>query len=387
MAAAKPKIDLKARLGRKSSAPTAAGGPSVPPPGGSIAPRPIGAAPSAPAPAPAGFGPSIPPPPGFARKPAPMPSRGPAPISMAAPRASARPPAAIARPQGITVEMGEEVLEAQRRGRSKVMVLAAACVGIGLVVGFGVGKMAEAAAGADTAVMGAESLVKEIDESNIKLEGLGETLKKASDRVMANEFPGEEIEALGALEIPFSGTSLLGKGIGRFNASASTMLLQYANGVQSTLDQKEKIRRLFAAVKPQFDAVAAEKDAPTIKWAVAVTNGPKGPWAQVKMVKPFQVNDKKAKDYKWPDELEHAKGKTARYSKGEPKSDGSELMPVDPVSQANVCSENLQFKLVGALADLMGDLKGTDTPGHEKLGLIELGEKTMDQLRKIGGSR
>ncbi len=373
MAAAKPKIDLKARLGRKSNAPPAGAG-SVPPPGGAVPPPAGMAAAARPQPRPQStpsLGPSIPPPPGFGPKPVqPKPSIAPA------------QPA----PQAIKVEMSEEVVAAQKRGRSKVIILVAAAALIGIGAGFGVGQMAKGAEGAQAAVEGAEKLIKEIDESNVALTKLNDTLKSAAAKVRKNEFPNKEIEELGAIEIPFSGTNLVGKGIGRFNPTAVTMLLQYANAAQNATDQKDKVRRIFGAAKKPFDEAAEAKENPKVTFGVSVVGGPKGPWARVQGVTPFEVNKKDAKNYTWPDELEIGKDKkTKRYTKGEPS--GEDLVPLDPAGVAAICPNTLQYKLMGALTDLGGQLSGSQTPGHEELGTIELGDKVMDQLRRIGGSR
>lgn len=373
MAAAKPKIDLKARLGRKSNPP--AGGSSVPPPGAAVAPpQGVGQAGGS-VPAPPGMGPSIPPPPGFGVKPIPAPK-----LSVAPPQVA---------PQAIKIEMSEEVVAAQKRGRSKVIVLAAICAAVGLGAGFGVGQMAKSAEGAQAAVEGAEALLKEVDESNLQLSKLNDVLKAASDKVKNNQFPAKEVEELGGIDLPFDGGKLVGRGIGRFNASAVTLLMQYAGAVQNAKDQKDKLRRLFGAAKAPLQEAIASKENPKVTWAVAVANGPKGPWAQLMGVTPFEVNKAGDSAYAWPAQLEIGKDKKAtRYSKGEPvKPEGPELIPLDPAGAAAMCPETVHFKLLGAINDLSRGIVGVDTQGAEEPGAIGLGESAMDQLRRIGGSR
>lgn len=281
--------------------------------------------------------------------------------------------------------MGEEVLQAQRAGRSKTMMLAGATAVVGLVIGYGIGGLAKGNEGAKAAVVGAESLIKEVDEANIKVQELNDVLKAAANKVKENEFPSAEIEKLGGIDIPFDGTNLTNKGIGRFNPSAVTMLLQYSNSVAAIEDQRDKLRRLFGAVKENFDAAAKERTNPMVHWAVTIGDGPGGKWAKVQPLadKSFAVADKTKQGYKWPSELEVGKTKLSLYAKGDPES--GNYFPIDPGTEKSVCPENLQFRLMGALLDLGNTIQGDSTPGHEVDGVIAQGDKLMEQLKKIGG--
>lgn len=405
MAAAK--IDLKARLGRKSAAPVAApaqavapvarqsGMPSAPlgsapppaaqpfqpsaPPPAAAAPvaRPMAASPMARPvasrpvgggiPGPGGV--SIPPPPGFGARPV---AAQPTPQAPAAPQLS------------IKMEMGEEVVQAQRANRKKTAVIVAGAAMVALVIGFGVGQLAKGNEGAQAAVAGAELLLKEVDASNIALGELESTLTAAGDKLKAGDYPSDEIEKLGALDIPFDGSNLLNKGIGRYNQTAVTMLVGYVNAVENVEDRKEKIRRLFGAAKEAYLAEQAEKKNPQVKWGVTLKGGPGGPWGAMALIKPFEVVDKDKKA-KWPNEIESGGKKVARMTKGDITKTDGEVIPIDPLSQNSVCPETVTFKLLGALSDLRDDLKGDNTPGRERAGVAEVGEKLMDQLRRIGG--
>jgi hypothetical protein len=280
--------------------------------------------------------------------------------------------------------MSEEVVQAQRAGKSKTIVLAAATAVVGLVIGYGIGGLAQANQGAHVAVEGAELLTKEVDAANLKVSELNDILKAAASKVKAGDFPSAEIEKLGGLEIPFDGSNIMNKGIGRYNAAAVTMLLGYATSIADVKDQTDKIRRLFGAAKAQFEEDAKEKVDPKIHWGLVIADGPQGKWARLSPLgdKAFLINDKKTKNYKWPSELEVGKTKLEMYKKGEP--DGA-FFPIDPSTEGAVCPQNMQARLLVALMDLGGTLAGDKTPGHEKDGVIDVGEKLMDQLRKIGG--
>ncbi len=291
-------------------------------------------------------------------------------------------PAAPAGPSPIKIEMSEEVVQAQKAGRSKTMILAAVTAVVGLGIGYGVGGLAKANEGAQAAVMGAELLVKEVDAANTAVSELNDVLKAAASKVRNNEFPAEEIEKLGGMEIPFDGSNLMNKGIGRYNPTAVTMLLSYSSAVADVKEQKDKVRRLFGAVKTQFEETAKEAKEPKVHWAVAVHDGPKGKWAKVQPVeKAFLANDKKAKS--WPSKLKVGKSELELYKKGDPES--GQYIPVDPTTETAVCPQNLQLRLMGALMDLGKQIAGEKTPGHEKDGVVDIGEKVLDQLRRIGG--
>ena len=411
------KIDLKARLGKKSVAPS----PGVPPAGGagqvpgSMGPAPGSMAPGsmapgsrpsthmgpgpqmqrpqggpqpgpgmglpshAPSPQRPPAGASIPAPPGFGARPPtgqrPAPSAAPAqtaPVG-APPAVSAQP----VRPQSIKIDMSDEVIQAQRAGRSKVKLLAAATAIVGAVLGYGIGSLVKGNEGAQAAVQGAGLLVGDISKANETATELNELLKAAAKKVKGGEFPADEVEKLGAIDIPFDGSNLMNKGIGRYNSTAMTMLLQYSTAVQNVEDQKDKVRRLLGSIKPYLDNLKAEKENPMFHWGVKLDKTPSGAVGTMTLIKPFPAKER------WPSELEFGKTKLERYGWGDPKAD-SVVVPVDPGSETMVCPENIAFRVIGALMDTSKELEGDPTPGHERAGVIELGNKTMEQLKKIG---
>src|SRR5690606_4269697 len=117
----KPKIDLKARLGRKT---VGGGGPSIPPP--------------------MATGSSIPAPP-FASRPPPA----------AAAALSEPPRPMVVQPQAIKIEMSEEIVEAQKKGRTKVMMIAAGTALVGMLLGYVFGDGAARRTAQNNALVGA----------------------------------------------------------------------------------------------------------------------------------------------------------------------------------------------------------------------------------------
>lgn len=423
----KPKIDLKARLGKKplgSSPPV--GGSTIPPGGqahGSI-PVPSGIPGAAPGASVPGLGsarpavggqiPGMPRPSGAPQAgsvpgralgsgiPAPALRGGiPAPSlgsKIPAPQLGASKPAATSspfagtgvaaaspsRPQEIRIELGEEVYEAQRRGRKKVIFLAAVTALVGGVIGYAIGGGAERARGADIAVSGAQDLVTDISKASAEVQKLADTLKAAKDKLGKGEFPEAEVSALGAINIPFGGKNLAGKGIGRFKPELIAMLIDYANSASAANEQKEKLQNVLSGTKKGILELLTQRDKPQVRWSVVLGEGPGGPWVSMQPVpSPYPAKDK------WPDEMKVGAGKQEtvykRYTSGNPGKEKDPLfLPVEPMSQASVCPQDVIFRLRREVSDLESHLRGDDTPGAEKTGLIDGAKQLTDKLKQIG---
>lgn len=384
----KPKIDLKARLGKKTvSTPAAA---SVPPP---LAAQPMGGIPrpqAMPGPRPSGV-------PGPSGIPAPPFGHG-----SAAPRIDPTNPYASipqqsapvqARPQEIRVDM-EDIRAAQRSGRGKVMVLALVTAVVGGVVGFAFGGGAERSKGARSAVAGAQELAKEIEESNKAIQELADTLKSAQTKLLGKgTYPQDEVTKLGAINIPFRTVSLADKNIGRFKREILTMLIDYSASVEQMNDQKESMQRFLGS--ETLKELVAEQKKPKVHWFGTVSNGPFGPWLNLdKVDSPFLVQSDEKKDgksYSWPDDIEVKQGKSSiklkRYTSGDPTSGSTPpFIAVNPESQGAVCQSDVVSSLVSQLIKMQTVLRGDPTPGVDKTGLIEKGQKLLQQLKKIGST-
>jgi len=233
----KPKIDLKARLGKKT----------VSTPGGSI-PPPVGIARGIPAP-----------PFGGGAKPA---ARIDASDPYSALPAEAAP--VRAEPKAIKVEMSEEVVRAQKKGRSTIIALAVVAAGAGALLGFAAGS-AKARSDADSvAISAAGNLAKQVDASNAEIEKLADVLKSAKERLGSSQFPDKELSDLGAINIPFGGLQISaeGRGIGRFKSDIVTGLLEYASGSEEANDKKESVQRLLVGSKKPISEFLQDKTAP-----------------------------------------------------------------------------------------------------------------------------
>ena len=393
----KPKIDLKARLGKKTAGTPATA--SVPPPmapqTASNMPRPQ----AVPGPRPSGMpaprtSPSGVPIPPFQQAPSQAPRADPTNPYGSMPRQSVP---IQARPTEIRVDM-DEVRAAQRSGRGKVMVLALVTAVVGGVVGFAFGGGAERDKGAKAAIEGAQDLVKEIEASNKQIQDLSETVKSAQTKLLGKgTYPQEEVTKLGAINIPFRTASLADKSIGRFKREILSMLIDYTTSVEAMNDQKETLQRFLGS--QTLKDLIAEQQKPKVRWYATVSNGPAGPWVNLdKLDTPFLVqSDEKVKDkdgkeksYAWPEEIEVKDGKDTskfkRYSSGDPGGSNPPYIAVNPQTQNAVCQSDIIGSLVSQLLKMQTVLQGDPTPGVDKTGLIEKGQKLVDQLKKIGKS-
>ena len=364
----KPKIDLKARLGKKSVTGPSGGSGSIPPPVG--IPKPAG----------------IPAPPfgSTATKSRPAPR-----IDASDPYAAIEAQAAPVRaePAAIKIEMSDEVRQAQARGRGKVMILAGVTAVVGGLVGFTFGGSVEKGKGTEAALDGAKLLIADIEKANAEVTKLAETLKGAREKLGKGEYPEEAVTALGSINIPFKGANLAGKSIGRFKADIVSNLIDYAGATEEANDQKEKLQNILAGNKSGIMEFLDQQKKPKVRWTAMVINGPGGPWVSLANApKPFFAE---AKEEKWPEEFEVKDGnetvKIKRYSSGNPMGSDPLFIPVDPISGGAVCPSDTLFKLRREVADMETVLRGDNSdPTEEVMGLLERGTKLVEQLKRIG---
>lgn len=359
----KPKIDLKARLGKKSVG--APSGAAIPPPVGIPKPLAMGGAPGHP--------------------------------SAEAYAAMAQPAPVHVKPQAIKVEMSEEVVAQQKKAAKRGYIITAVVGLLTMGIGFTWGGSSERGKGANAALEGARDLIKEIQEADKVTDDLNSVLGAAADKLTKSEYPEEEVTKLGAINIPFDGGHLTDKGIGRFKKDVVTLLINYANSAQKANDQKEKIQNLLSGSKAGITEILAQKNDPKVHWSVIVAGGPGGPMASMQLLPaPFLVKstekikdkDGKEKDYEWPPEIKLGAGKDAetikRYKSGDLSSGDPQFIPVNPLTESSVCPSTTIVRLRQELVEMQTVLKGDNTPGAEKTGLLQMGDSVVEALKKIG---
>jgi hypothetical protein len=349
----KPKIDLKARLGKK----TVTGvGPSIPPP--MMNP-----------------GASIPAPP-FASRPA------------AAPEPE---PVRVVEPQAIKIEMGEEVVEAQKKARSRWLLVAGATAFVGGLLGYVLGGRVEANRSFKNAATGAGILLEDVNKANVEIERLADALKKAKMALGDGRYPEAEIKAFGEINVPFDASYLAGKGTGLMGGDINRLLVKFAGDAAQANDLKSTLKSSLERSQKTIVETFAEKEAPKVHWSVIVSNSPAGPIASMQPVPtPFLAASKEA-GFAWPKEVELKSGdktvKVERYTKGDPTSGSAPLLiPVDPTTQGSVCASDALTQLSRDFNALEVLLRGDKSdPTNEKTGLVDTGNQVVDKLKGVGG--
>ena len=293
-------------------------------------------------------------------------------------------PVRIAAP--VSFEGDEEFAAVRRGGRKKVIILAAVAALVGGVLGFAVGGLSEKNAVAEAAVVGAKTLMTEIDAANASVAKLSEVLNAAAQSLKDGKYPENEVKELGGINIPFDGTNLSGKSIGRFKPALLTSLISYAEAASKANSQKDKIRGLLSFSKEGVEELLAQRTNPQVHWGVSIQQGPQGPWGTMQVLpSAFPVGKG------WPSEFELNDGaqkvSVKRYTGGDPArgSDGSQLIPIAPQTQATVCPSDTIVRLRRELSDMQKILSGDETPGQEVTGISQLGDNIKKQLAAIGG--
>jgi hypothetical protein len=399
----KPKIDLKARLGKTTSSATGAG-PGVVPlpvPGPSLGSVPPPAQASVPAPRPSDAG--IAPPPSVLRAVPPMVPNLPgspfAPHQPAAPApAPPPPPPPPAAAQTIKVEIGEEIHEERKKASRRAAGFAVVGLVIGVGFGFLIGGGKERSDRDKVAVQGAAALEKDIKAANEKLEELKTKLNAGEEKLRAKAYPEELIAELAALNIPFDATNLDHKNVGNLKSSVQRALLSYTSGVEDLNRTKNQVRNLLGqpTVRKEIEKGWADEKEPSANFSVILISDQKGMMAElVPNKEPFAIG----KD--WPatytvlrTERSQAGAKQVdksgtRWQKGDPSRDLSGtnpvVVPVTPESSAGFTSQEYVRKLAIAIRDLRETIEGNSTdPTNERPGLVKVGDDLVNELHKIG---
>jgi hypothetical protein len=243
----KPKIDLKARLG-KAAAPTPT-------------PAPVGSAPAAAvsqpaaAPPPGVSGPGLPVPPGVAAAaPAIDPSNPLA--AVVAPRPAPMPM------QAQRIEVDEMAVQQAAAGARKTMgVFAVVALVIGAGVGFVGGQAKETGNGREQAKNDAKELKTSVDTAKTKIEDMATKLEAGAKQLTAKEgkaFPKDLANQLGAINVDFDGTKLAGRRFSGFPTDTSGQLFDFVTNVTALNEHKSAVKNLLTKLeKPITEQLAA----------------------------------------------------------------------------------------------------------------------------------
>jgi hypothetical protein len=377
--AEKPKIDLKARLGKAQVgggvpvpvAPTGRSFSSVPPPA-------IGSGGQG------GFGGA----PGVPVGGVPMPPFGGGPTTDAFGARVAAGPGRAA-PSTIKIELDEATMRAAQRGGKRAAILAFITAIGGLGLGYAWGGRHADSKGAQVALQGAQDLIVDIDKSQGKIKDLAGKIGAAVKDMKDKKYPEAFANDLGGLSIPFGAEKLAGRNIGRFDPRTLSMLFNYTNDVEALNDRKDALKNLFSAQKPAIQAALGAANNPKVGWSVFVQRSPAhGPVAVLAAINPadsFGYKDS------WPGKFKISNGRelvdTDRYNGGDVISSEKKIsaIPLDPDSVSNSFPSDVLARITSELAKTEAILTGTGTPGDDnETGVLQKGDDLLKALRKIG---
>lgn len=298
----KPKIDLKARLGKTAApAPTPAPVPQAVTPSGRPMPMPaptpsqppeaLGSygAPPGPAalPIPAGVGSGgalpggipIPPPSPFGGV-APPPGfdpTNPLAAAVAQPQYGQRAPAPPPEPQRI--EFDDLTLQQAAKGARKQGIIIGAVFAVILGgVGYTAGGASEQAASRTKSKQGAADLAVNAGKARDQLKLLAQKMEAGKKQLTAeHKFPADLAGQLGAINVDFDGKQLEGRRFSGFSTDTTRDLVSFITAVQGVNDRKLLIQGLLTKLqKPITEQLAIPEGQVKINYVVAVDHDSSG---------------------------------------------------------------------------------------------------------------
>ncbi|AGP37615.1 hypothetical protein SCE1572_25910 [Sorangium cellulosum So0157-2] len=305
------------------------------------------------------------------------------------------PPKPTAAAQTIKVEVGEEVEQERRKASKKTALYASLAALVGIAVGFAIGGAKERGDRGKAAVEGAAALEKDVRAANDKMQELNKKLEDAAAELAQKKFPAQLTTELGAINVPFDATNLEGKQIGSLPGRVMRQVLAYTTSVQDLNKTKDSLKNLLAAAQGPVEKSWKEADEPVVNFSVVFRrDGDKTLAELVPNKAPFPFG----KD--WPAKyavtrlertqqgLKPAEKEATRWTKGDIAGGDLQALPVDPQSVAAFTSEQIVFKLRGAMIDVRQLLEGNkENPATETPGLIKEGDDLANELRKISLAR
>lgn len=392
----KPKIDLKARLGKAAATPPpgAAGIPvPAPTPGANAAPAAVSSNPlGGGLPVPPGI--PVGPPPAFKSPAATLDPSNPLAAAVAPARpVPSRPPAP---PQPQRIEVDEMAVQVARKGARKQglvagLVAAVIFAAIGYIAG---GASAESKARA-ASVNHAKSLATEVGTAKDQLKTLAEKVEAGRvTLVKERKFPDTLAKDLGGINVDFDGSKLAGVRFSGFSTETTTGLVEFITSVQNLNDRKTALAALLSKLQKPLTEQLAGGGAQKIQFVALIEkDAQKQPFAVLApLTKPIDV------------------------AGGGPPNLPTELTATNPLTRANVSAPKLTnldkggaayvipksidaacpSETTGQLAQLAGQLNyfineirgeqaaaGGDVITETKPGLLEKADRLIVNLNKV----
>jgi hypothetical protein len=396
----KPKIDLKARLGKQGT--SAAPAPTPIPPGivqtRSQPPIAVGSAPPAAMPLP---GVPVGPPPRFAgggQQAALDPSN---PLSAVAspyrpPTAQSAPPVAAAAHR---IEVDEGLVHEARRGALKrgvmIGVVLAAMTG---VVGFAAGGALEQGKAREKSKGDAASLGQDLTKAKDTLSKLADKMDEGVKTLGSNKFPDKLAGDLGGLNVAFDGSELAGRRFSGFPQDTTAMLVDFISSVQALNDRKELIQSLLTRLqKPMTDQMNAPAGSGAISLIAAVQKDGSGNFTASLGRLATPITYTSSSNITWPPQFTFTDPGGGGGNATAPRYVGGDLakspaaIPVATRTFEKICPTEAAggvAQLVAQIGGFTRDIRGEgpaqpDVVTDTKAGLLERADKLLLGLQKV----
>ena len=402
----KPKIDLKARLGKG-----AAGG-ATPPPAAAGIPAPAMAnnvpapAVAAPGPAAVGKGGGLPVPPGIPVGPPPNFKPSGLALDPSNPLAAAVAPPAAARtapppPQPQRIEIDEMGVQVARRGARKQGFIAGAVLAVVLgIVGYIAGDAQQTNKGRQKSVGDAKSLAGDVAKSKDQLKTIADKVEAGRNSLLKErKYPDQLAKELNGINVDFDGTKLAGVRFSGFPQDTTSGLIEYITAGKAVNDRKQAVATLITKLqKPITEQMAAGQKPQPVRYIVLLGGGkdPSGnPFAVLApLTKPIELANpgqiQLPAEFTATNPINNANVTAPKYATG--NLDKPAGVYVVPKSMDAACpSETVgQMAQLGSqLSRLIHDIRGEqaaaggDVITETKAGLLERADKLVAGLNKV----
>jgi outer membrane murein-binding lipoprotein Lpp len=400
----KPKIDLKARLGKAGAAtPPPPGAVPVPTPApGAVAPPPAAVAKAAGIPVPPGV-PVGPPPPAISSSGAAAAVDPSNPLAaVAAPYRAPTPPAP---PQPQRIEVDEMAVQQARRGAFRGGLIAGIVVAVILgAVGYVAGGATEKNSARSKAVSDAKELAGDVTKAKDQMKAMADKVEAGRRQLLAQDpkerkFPDTLAKDLGGMNIDFDGSKLAGRRFSGFSTTATAQLVEFITAVQGLNDRRTAVINLLSKLqKPITEQYAASASGKVTVSHVVVLGqkdqagnlfGILEPLKDPIVGAPGKVDA--PKEWVFLDTLQGRQpSKVDKYTSGElNKPSAIYILPKSfegaCPSEAASAAVQLGAQLAGVLKDIRGEQTGGD-PGlvqDTKPGLLERADRLVNELNKV----
>ncbi|HSO39868.1 MAG TPA: hypothetical protein VLT33_45385 [Labilithrix sp.] len=400
----KPKIDLKARLGKGAATPPPpqAGAAGIPMP---AVPTPGIAAPPASNPTAGSSGGGLPMPPGIPvgpppafGKPSPHAAIDPGnPLAAAATPYRAPSPPQPVQPQRIEVD--EMAVQEARKGARKQGLMAGLVAAVVLgAIGYIAGGAIETSKGRAKSVGDAKSLAVDVAKSRDQLKLIGDKVEAGKNSLLKDKkFPDTLAKELGGINVDFDGNKLAGVRFSGFPQETTSTLIEYITQVQTLNDRKTAIIGLLSRLQRPITEQLTAGQKTNIQYVVFFgrQDPSKNPFAMLApLTKPIEAANPTAislpAEFTATDPLTRQNISAPKYTTG--NLDKASAVYVLPKSIEAACPSEtagsiaqLGSQLSRVLTDIKGEqaAPGGDVVTETKPGLLDRADKLVTSLNKV----